>query len=345
MAARGVTLKELAEHLDVSITTVSRALAGSPTIALKTRTRVNEAARRLGYVPNVAGRQLVSGRSGFAGFVLPIRGPNFVDSYVGEFVTGLGEGLVQHGMDLFIATAQSGHSELDVLRHVVESGRSDGIVLPRIGEDDERVRYLLERRVPFVTHGRLMGDHPAHNWLDSDHVTAFGEAFDLLYSLGHRHFGLVSISDRMTFRRLRERGLRDAIARNGDPEVTLNIVAAPRFDKSAMLGEITGLLTAERRPTAVIGIFDELALTVMEEASRLGLSVPEDLSVIGFDNISASAYAPPGLTTFDADIRASARTIAEMLIAAIEGKEDTTHRLVRPRLVARGSHGPAPKGR
>lgn len=345
MATRGVTLKELAEHLDVSITTVSRALADSQTIALKTRQRVAEAARRLGYVPNVAGRQLVSGRSGFAGFVLPIRGPNFIDSYVGEFITGLGEGLVQHGMDLFIATAQSGHSELDVLRHVVESGRADGIVLPRIGEDDARVRYLMERRVPFVTHGRLMGDHPAHNWLDSDHITAFGEAFDLLYSLGHRHFGLVSISDRMTFRRLRERGLRDAIAQKGDPEVVLDIVAAPRFDKAAMLKAITGLLTAETRPTAVIGIFDELALAVMDQAARLGLAVPDDISIVGFDNITASAYAPPGLTTFDADIRASARTIAEMLIAAIEGRADASHRLVRPRLVTRGSHGPVPKGR
>lgn len=342
MAARGVTLRELAEHLDVSITTVSRALAHSPTIALKTRQRVVEAASRLGYVPNVAGRQLVSGRSGFAGLVLPIRGPNFIDSYVGEFVTGLGEGLVPHGMDLFIAIAQAGHTELDVLRHVVESGRADGVVLPRIGEDDERVRYLIERRIPFVTHGRLMGDQPAYNWLDSDHVTAFGEAFDLLYGLGHRHFGLVSITDRMTFRRLRERGLREAIAKRGNPEVTLEIVSAPRFDKAAMAQAVVGLLTGERRPTAVIGIFDELALTVMEEATRLGLSVPKDLSVVGFDNIAASAYAPPGLTTFDADIRASAQSIAEMLIAAIEGQQDTSQRLVRPRLVARGSHGPVP---
>jgi LacI family transcriptional regulator len=180
MAPRGKTLKELAEQLDVSITTVSRALAGHPTIALKTRERVVEAAKAQGYVPNVAARQLVSGRSGFVAFILTIRGPNFVDSYVGEFITGLGEGLVEHGVDLFLAMAQPGQSELAVLKHVVESGRADGIVLPRIGEDDERVAYLVQRGFPFVTHGRLLDESKPVNWLDTDSVTAFGEAFDLL---------------------------------------------------------------------------------------------------------------------------------------------------------------------
>ena len=104
----GLTLRELAGKLDVSVATVSRALAGDQAIALKTRERVAEAARRYGYVPNVAARQLVSGRSGFIGFVMPIRGPNFIDAYLGDFVTGLGEGLVEHGVDLFIATVQSG---------------------------------------------------------------------------------------------------------------------------------------------------------------------------------------------------------------------------------------------
>jgi LacI family transcriptional regulator len=82
----------------------------------------------------------------------------------------------------------------------------------------------------------------------------------------------------------------------------------------------------------------------MEEASRAGLSIPRDLSVIGFDNIVASAYAPPGLTTFDASIRQCAREIAEMLLAVIADRSnELLTRLVRPTLVARASHGPAPR--
>src|SRR5690606_5795353 len=105
MSSRVKTLKELASRLDVSITTVSRALAGHEQIALKTRQRVAEAAREYGYVPNTAARALVSGRSGFVGLVLPIRGPNLVDFFLGEFITGLGEGLVSRGAHLILATA------------------------------------------------------------------------------------------------------------------------------------------------------------------------------------------------------------------------------------------------
>ncbi|KKB08915.1 LacI family DNA-binding transcriptional regulator [Devosia chinhatensis] len=343
MSSRGKTLKELAEHLDVSITTVSRALAGNDKIALKTRERVAEAARQLGYVPNVAARQLVSGRSGFAGLVLPVRGPNFVDSYIGEFVTGLGEGLVEHGMDLFLATAQAGQSELSVLRHVVESGRADGVVLLRIAEVDERVDYLLKRNIPFVTHGRILDQSKPVNWLDADGEAAFAEAFDLLYDLGHRHFGLVSIAEPMMFRHLRERGLRQAIERRGDDSVHLDIVAAPRFDREATLSSVRTLIEAPQRPTAVLGLFDELALMVLEEAGRAGISVPGDLSVVGFDNIGAAAYAPPGLTTFETSTRSAGREIGSILIEVIEGRNPApVTKLVRPSLVTRASHGPAP---
>lgn len=340
----GLTLRELAARLDVSVGTVSRALSGDTAIALKTRERVAEAARQYGYVPNLAARQLVSGRSGFVGFVMPVRGPNFIDSYLGEFLTGLGEGLVDHGMDLFIATVPAGRPELSVLRHVVESGRADGVVVPRIGEADERLAYLMERKFPFVAHGRLLDSSAAFNWLDADSTAAFAEAFDMLYELGHRHFGLVSISDPMTFRHMRERGLRDAISRRGDPNVILDVVSAPRFDRGATVAAINTLIHAARRPTAILGLFDELALTIMEEASRAGLSIPRDLSVVGFDNITAAAYAPPGLTTFEARTREAAREIAGMLVQVIEKKQaGPLTRLIAPQLVARASHGPAPE--
>lgn len=341
---RAKTLKELATRLDISITTVSRALAGHEQIALKTRQRVAEAALAYGYVPNTAARTLVSGRSGFVGLVLPIRGPNLVDSFLGEFVTGLGEGLVSRGSDLILATAAEGQSELSVLRHVVESGRADGVVITRIAEIDERLAYLSKRGFPFVAHGRLLDETTSYNWLDTDGAYAFGEAFEMLYSLGHRHFGLVTISESMTFRHLRQDGLAQAIARRGDRSVKLDIATAPRFDRGARVEAINRMLHSAARPTAIIGLFDELALTVMEEAARAGLSIPRDLSVIGFDNVVASAYAPPGLTTFDASIRQAAREIAEMLIQVIEQRPATPlTRLLRPALVARASHGPAPQ--
>jgi LacI family transcriptional regulator len=341
---RAKTLKELASRLDVSITTVSRALAGHEQIALKTRERVVKAAHEAGYVPNRAARQLVSGRSGFVCMVLPIRGPNFVDSYFGDFVMGLGEGLVADGVDLFLAAAQPDQTELQVLRHVVEAGRADGIVLTRVGEEDERIAYLKQRNFPFIAHGRLRAESTSYSWLDADSETAFGHAFDLLYDLGHRHFGLVSISEAMTFKHLREAGFTEAMARRNDPDIRLDIARAPRFDREAMIGAITAMLKSEPRPTAIIGLFDEIALKVMEEAARLGLTIPGDLSVVGFDNIAASGYAPPGLTTFEADTRSAARQMAHMIVQIIEQPDQAPlSHLIRPTLVARSSHGPAPQ--
>lgn len=337
------TLKQLAERLDVSITTVSRALAGHEQIALKTRKRVTEAARELGYVPNQAARQLVSGRSGFVGFLMPVRGPNFVDSYLGEFITGLGEGFVSHGLDLFLATVQQGQDELAVLRHIVESGRADGVVVPRVYEDDRRLAYLAMQRFPVVAHGRLRDSTASYGWLDSDGEAAFRQAFDLLYQQGHRHIGLITISDPMTFRHYREHGLQQAILNRGDPTVRLSVERFPRFDAQARTVAVNSMLHRPDRPTAVIGLFDEIAISILEEAARAGIDVPRDLSVIGFDNIISGAYAPPGLTTFDAKIRASARDIASMLVEIIENPNaPPPHRLVRPELVLRASHGPAP---
>lgn len=340
-----LTLRKLADRLDISVATASRALAGHERIALSTRERVNAAAREMGYVPNRAARQLVSGRSHFAGLILPIRGPDFVDSFLGDFVTGLGEGLVQHGFDLILVTAPEGQSELSVLQTVVESGRADGIIVPRVAEADRRIAYLKKRRFPFIAHGRLREGNDDFHWLDSDGEKAFAEAFDLLYELGHRRFGLLTIDDPMTFKLLRQRGLTEAIERRGDPAVTLKIESAPRFDEPARAAAVARMLDGVDRPTAVIGLFDQLALAVLSEAARRGLSVPDDLSVVGFDNISPSAYAPPGLTTFDTDIRGCARSIAGMLAAITKDPSGPPlSRLIEPKLVKRGSHGPAPTG-
>lgn len=341
---RRSTLKEIASALDLSIATVSRSLAGYEDISEKTRERVQQKAREMGYVPNVAGRMLVSGRSGFVGLVLKVRGPDFVDAYLGATVTGLSEALVAKGTDLMIATAPEGQDELEVLQRLVQSGRVDGIILTRIAEDDARIRFLQERNLPFVALGRTLAPLQPHAWIDVAGEDAFGEAFQLLYGLGHRHFGLVTITDQMTFARNREAGLARAMAATGDPSVRLTSIAAPRFDAEGHRSGIAGLLTGPDRPTAVIGLFDELALAVVQAASQLGLSIPDDLSVIGFDNVPAAAYAVPGLTTFEPGNRDIGRIAAATLLDLIEARPKTPPILLRnASLVLRGSHGPAPQ--
>jgi LacI family transcriptional regulator len=349
MAGSGATIKDVARALGVSAATVSRALAGNPRISEETRARVAKVAREVGYVPNRAAQSLVGGRSsGFVGLVLTDAGYGREDSYLGDFISGLGEGLSDRGIDLFLAAIPTGQSELSVIRNIVATRRADGLILARTSEADPRVSFLLEAGFPFVTHGRVLDETAPYSWVDTDGAAAFAEAFDLLYELGHRRFGLVTIKEPMTFRLDRTEGLLGAINRRGDPSVTLAVASSVRFDAGLRRKAIRDLLTRPERPTAVLALFDGLALAVIEEASALGLSVPRDLSVIGFDNIVSAGHARPGLTTFDSDTAHSARALARIL-AERTGPDGSAlppeTMLIRPKLVLRSSHGPPPDTR
>lgn len=337
------TLKQLAKSLDLAVPTVSRALGGHSDIAVKTRERVAKRAREMGYVSNSAARMLVSGRSGFVSFIVPVQGADFIDPFLGHFVSGLGKGLAANGLDLFLSVVPEGGSELETIRRLVDSGRADGLVLARIAENDARVSYLIDRNVPFVAHGRTLGETRAYNWLDTCGEDAFAQAFETLYALGHRRIGLISISDPMSFRHYREQGFAQAIKDKNDPEVQLKTIRTPRADTAATRAELAAMLARDDRPTALIGLFDELALMAMQEAARAGLDVPGDLSIIGFDNVAASGFSSPGLSTFDQNIAEAAETLAQFIHKAIEDRpSDPMTSLVPVEFLARGSHGPAP---
>jgi LacI family transcriptional regulator len=339
------TIKDIARALGMAPSTVSRALSGHPRIPEATRAKVRDLAQELGYAPNRAAQTLVGKRnSGFAGLVLTDPGYGREDSYLGEFLSGLGQGLGENGVDLFLAAIPQGQSELSVIQNIVASRRADGLILGRTSEADPRVDFLIKAGFPFVTHGRLAAREDAHDWVDTDGFTAFGEAFDMLYAFGHRHFALLTIEEPMTFRLHRTEGLMRAVERRGDPSVTVSVVTSPRYDTARRRQVIHDMLTgAPRRPTAVIAMFDGLAMAVLQVAESLSLRVPEDVSVMGFDNIASAATARPGLTTFDSNTFSSARDCARMLLARIaDPSGPPAHRLIRPKLVLRASHGPVP---
>ena len=283
---------------------------------------------------------LVTGRSGFVGFLLPVRETASLDPFLGEYIAGLSAGLAERGRDLFMATVSSMQSELTVLKHIVESGRADAMVLTRIAEEDERVEFLMERGFPFVAHGRTL-DHQGYSWIDTDGRQAFSDLFNWLYELGHRRIGLLSITEAMTFRRYREDGLISAIRNMDDSDVSLVTQHVPRFDSQSWGVAIRAMLTSDTRPTAIVALTDELALSVLEHAADLGVDVPGSLTVIGYDNLPAAHYSTPGLTTFDQSIRSTAQQMAGLLLNALDSPDAIKQKLVSPVLIKRGSHGPA----
>lgn len=344
MAPRRQTgLKSLASELGVSITTVSRALAGYDDVSAETRARVAAVASQRGYVPSRVGRMLVSGRTDFIGMVLPVRGGQLIDAFLGEFVAGLSGGLATRGRDLSIATATGEQTEIEVLRHIVDGDRADAIVLNRTEFEDPRVEFLIRRRFPFVAHGRVLTGPAPPVWFDTDGEAAFSQAVERLIALGHSRFGLVSIAEPFTFAHVRRRGLERALDLAGLILAPEDVATASMSDRESALAAAHRLLARADRPTAILGITDAQALAVLEVAANLSISVPEELSVVGFDDVPVAAYASPGLSTFDQHARESAGIVAGMVIDLLErGPEAAQSRLIRPQFMSRGSHGPAP---
>ena len=150
----------------------------------------------------------------------------------------------------------------------------------------------------------------------------------------------------MSFRRYRETGLQKAIANRSDPTVTLEIARVPRFDKTARLRAADAMLGQSIRPSAILALTDEIALSVIEQARILQLPIPEELSVIGFDNLPATAWVQPSLTTFDQRVRETAMTLAHRLIDLIDGDQNgpttPSQNLITATMIGRDSHGPVP---
>ena len=338
-----VRLKELAESLDLSITTVSRALADYSDVSAATRRRVKEAAAAIGYVPSRIGRMLVSGRSNFVGMVLPVARGEMMDPFMGEFVAGLAEGLAQHGRDLVLAAVPLGKSDLDVLRHMVDGLKADAVVLNRLTRDDPRVSYLAERRVPFVTHGRVLASDLTYPWMDTDGEGAFADLARRLAALGHRHFALVGPPQPYSYAHFRRSGFESGLASVGLTLAPENIATASTGPSGDAVPVTLRLLDGDPRPTALICLTDRLAFAALDAARQRGLSIPQDLSVIGFDDVPTAAHASPPLTTFSQRTGDTVVSLCAMIETAIEkGNDAVAQQLIMPTFVERASHGPAP---
>jgi LacI family transcriptional regulator len=333
------SLKTLAQQLGLSITTVSRALAGYTDVAAETRARVEAAAAAAGYRPHPIARQLKGGRSNAVGVVLPAEPGHFTDPFFSELLVGLGEALARADMDLLVTAARPGAEEMKTYRRLVEGRRVDGIVIARTRVDDERVRYLLDRDFPFVTHGRTE-ERRAYAHVDADGRQAFIDATQRLIELGHRRIALINAPATFMFARHREAGWRAALAAAGVKPGPF-VAGEATEENGAILAR--QLLARADRPTALLCATDRLAVGALHAVTAAGLRVGRDVSVVGYDDLPFATYTDPPLTTIAQPIRAMAERLSEMLIARIAGAAAGTLAEIWPAtLVPRASDGPPP---
>lgn len=331
-----VTIKDIAKVVGVSASTVSRALSGSSLVNEDTKRRILKAARRLGYERNELARALVKGASGAIGLVVP----DITNPFFSDIVRGVSEIAERSGYGVILCnTDDRADRELSYIR-LMRRKRVDGLVVCSARLDAPLDHDLAAAGTPFILVSRLSAD-PDIPYVMTDDRAGARLAVEHLVALGHRKVGFIggpesvqASRDRMSeyLEVLKEH----SIAERGEWRCYAG------FTQGAGREAGRRMLSLAERPSAIFAANDVTALGVLEIAEGLGLRIPKDVSLVGYDDITYASLPRIQLTTVAQQAVEMGQIAADWLFTAIDG--DNTPRLQRtlaPRLIVRSTTGPA----
>jgi LacI family transcriptional regulator len=341
-----MNLKELSAQLNLSQTTVSRALNGFPEVNEATRGRVRAAAELHGYRPSAAARRLATGQSGTLGVVFPRERNMLGDLIFTEFLGGCVDQASELGYDVTLAMARGQATEEAVYRRAVRSARVDAMILSSPLIEDPRIDLLRDIGMPYILHGRTRSKAP-YPFLDIDNENAFHKATKLLTDLGHVRIALLNGESKHNYAQDRERGFRTGLALKG-------IAPDPALMSGSLMIEQNGLevaarllsLAASERPTAFLCSSLAQAQGVQKIVLAKGLHIGKDISLIAHDDrlheMHAETFELP-LTATQSSIGDAGRRVVELIITMLREPDAPLPQEVWPvDLVVRASTGPAP---
>ena len=314
-----MNLKELSKLLNLSATTVSRALNGYPEVNAATRARVVEAARRYGYAPNQVAKRLATGRALTIGHVVPLSGHQMINPFFSEFIAGAGEAYSAGGYDMLVSIVPEAE-EAEAYGAMARHQKVDGVIVHGPKLLDPRIDLLHELGVPFIVHGRDSRHERDYCWIDMNNRRAFLRATEFLLDLGHRRIALLNGPETMQFAHRRRRGYEDALAARGlapDPA----LMRGADMTESYGHGEALRMMEGHDPPTAFLTASILVAFGALRAVRELALEPGRDVSIVTHDDdlsFLKNSGAVPLFTATRSSIRAAGRRAAEMLIDHIE---------------------------
>lgn len=313
-----VNLKMLSESLGLSQTTVSRALNGYSDVAEKTRHRVTEAAKSLGYQPDPLARRLATGRTDTIGLVFPFGPTEFGYHGFGEVVDGLTDGLATHGIDLSIIPIRP-ETELATYRRLIDSRRVDALIVAWTLVRDDRIELLQEHNFPFLAYGRTTSRTP-YPWFDFDNEAGARLAVDRLLGFGHRRIALIHPPLEFNFAAQRHAGYLAAMRDAGiEPDATL--IAQNALSRTGGYQAVLDLLASDTPPTAILIDNNLAGIGALRALGDKGIQPGRDISVIIYDGIPTDIPLPYKVTALMHPTGTeSGRTMARMVINLLAGK-------------------------
>jgi len=294
--AKRTTSRDVARLARVSRTTVSFILNDVPGVSISaaTRKRVLDAAQKLNYSPNVAGKKLVSGKSYTIGLVL-CQSPQqiFTDAFLPQVILGVEQAVIQQGFHVLLKPVDpndsGGYTRLITENHV------DGILLSGPRQVDQALMQLHEQRVPILLMGQLPGtDIP---FVDVNATDGAELAVNHLIGLGHQHIGIITNAPlNYTSAQQRRDGYLEALRKASLP-IDQALIKEGNYTPASGFKAMKALLSLTPRPTAVFVASDVVAIGAMLAIKEAGLRIPKDIAIVGFDDIPFAEYYDPPLTT------------------------------------------------
>jgi DNA-binding LacI/PurR family transcriptional regulator len=339
LARKQATSRDVARLAGVSRTTVSFVLNDVPGVKIseETRQRVFEASRDLDYYPTAAARSLASGKTQRIGLILGLGQQRLAaDAFLPTFLQGVTASVHRRGYLLMLQLPEDVPSREAYVRLIREQ-QVDGLILSGPRSDDPLLQQLAEEQFPLILHGRVNGSQ--FPCVDVDNQAGAYQAVAHLIRLGHRRIGFISNAP-FSYSGAGDRfaGYRQALAEHGIP-LDEGLVRRGAFLPETGRVAMEGLLSLLERPTAVFAASDVVAIGAMSAIQSAGLNIPDDVAVVGFDDIFLAAHTHPPLTTVRVPAYGLGWTAAEILIALIEGDEETSSVTLDTELVIRTSCG------
>ncbi|MBI5929738.1 MAG: LacI family DNA-binding transcriptional regulator [Chloroflexi bacterium] len=329
-----VTILDVAREAGVSYSTVSRVLSGYEFVKDSTRQRVLEAVERLGYVVNQQARSLAGGKSGVIGLLVP----GLDNSYIAEIARGIDEVLSKASYDLLLYTTHRTSTETSYALKMTK-GLADGLLLVVPLLTTAYVETLREQNFPYVLIDQVDPSNRS-SVVDSLNRQGAYEGTQYLLSLGHRRIGFITGLMKLRSAEDRLSGYLAALRDAGIP-VEQDLIQRGDFWRKEGYEAAERLLSLSNPPTAIFASNDLSAFGAMEAIRAYGLQIPQDISIMGFDDIPQASLVYPRLTTVRQPLDEMGRIAAQLLVEQIENPDRPIHHVTLPTsLVVRESCQP-----
>jgi LacI family repressor for deo operon, udp, cdd, tsx, nupC, and nupG len=336
LAAAPATIRDVANELGMSVATVSRALSQPELLRPQTRDRVLSVVAKLGYRPNVLARSLRRGRTHAIVLVVPKLSPFFLEIYAGAE-----EAAQTAGLSVLLGNSDGEVERVEAYFDQVISGRADGIILltgalPSAYADGRRAIPPLVTVLERIRGHKDSDDVPV---IRIDHRAGSAEITTHLIDLGHHRIAHIAGTRRAASSEHRINGYKDALAAAGIP-FDSDLVVPGDFSMQSGAEAMERLLALDDPPTGVFAGNDEMAFGAVKTARAHGLTVPDDLSMVGFDDQTTAAFYNPPLTTIHTPCREIGRQATQQLMELIAGGDVAREIVLETKLIVRDSTAP-----